>query len=79
MISEFHLPGGEAVGTFFRLVGPCLPYTLIVVCYVLIIRKLKVLMNILFLLFYHQPTDVQKKGNHAWPPLHPGTFLQDLL
>ena len=35
--------GGESVGVFFRLLGPCLPYSIIIICYLLIIRRLKVI------------------------------------
>ena len=31
------------MGIFFRVVGPCLPYAVIIACYLPIIRKLKVL------------------------------------
>jgi len=34
-------PGGESVGVFLRLLGPCLPYSIIILCYALIIRHLK--------------------------------------
>ena len=43
-------PGGESVGVFFRLLGPCLPYSIIIICYLLIIRRLKVIIILIIII-----------------------------
>ena len=42
--------GGESVGVFFRLLGPCLPYSIIIICYLLIIRRLKVIIVLIIVI-----------------------------
>ena len=50
MICVLDPSGGESVGVFFRLLGPCLPYSIIIICYLLIIRRLKVIIVLIIVL-----------------------------
>ena len=60
--------GGESVGVFFRLLGPCLPISIIIICYLLIIRRLRVVIIICDALFKSNQINAgfSQEDNQNW-------------